>query len=76
MDRTRRDYGQSLSADCDLHLQASEIVLARDISSCHNGHLCNIILKSNLAGQIRGSEMKSFPEDYAQSFSADCDLEL
>ena len=51
MGRTRPDftevYAQSLSADCDLDLWSSDMVLVRDTSSCHDDHLCQIIFKSH-----------------------------
>ena len=51
MDRTRTGftevYAQSLSADCDLDLWPSEMVLVRDTWSCHDDHLCQIIFKSH-----------------------------
>ena len=40
-------YAQSLSADCDLHLWPSDMVLVPDTSSCHDDHLCQIIFKSH-----------------------------
>ena len=49
MGRTRtgltEDYAHSLSADCDLELKPSDIVLVCDTSSCHDDHLCHIIFK-------------------------------
>ena len=50
--RTRTDftevYAQSLSADCDLNLQPSDMVLVLDTSSCHDDHLCQTIFQSLL----------------------------
>ena len=44
MDRTRTDitevYAQSLSADCDLDIWPSDMVLVCDTSSRHDDHLC------------------------------------
>ena len=40
-------YAQSLSADCVLDLWPSDLVLVRDISSCHDDRLCQIIFKSH-----------------------------
>ena len=40
-------YEQSLSADCDFDLRPSNMVLHREISSCHDDHLCQIIFKSH-----------------------------
>ena len=49
MGRTRTGftevYPQSLSADCDLDLRPSDMVLIRDTSSCQDDHLCQIIYK-------------------------------
>ena len=51
MDRTwtgfTEVYAQSLSADCDLDLWPSDMVLVLNISSCHDDHLCQIIFKSH-----------------------------
>ena len=64
MGRTQTDYTevyvQSLSADCDLDLSPSDIVLVRHTSSCHDDHLCQIILKSYYALQSNGSDMNRF----------------
>ena len=40
-------YAQSLSADSDLDLWPSNMVLVRHTSSCHDDHLCQIIFKSH-----------------------------
>ena len=40
-------FAQSLSADCDLDLLPSDMVLVRDTLSCHDSHLCQIIFKSH-----------------------------
>ena len=42
-------YAQKFSADCDLDLLPSDMVLVHDISSCHDNHLCQIIFKSHYA---------------------------
>ena len=34
---------QSSHAPCDLDLQTSNTILAQDILSCHDDHLCQII---------------------------------
>ena len=53
MGRTRKCftevYAQSLNADCDLVLWPSDMVLVRDILSCHDDHLCHIIFKTHYA---------------------------
>ena len=38
-------YAKSLSADCDLDLEASDTVLVRDTLTSHYDHLCHIIFK-------------------------------
>ena len=40
-------YAQNLSADCDLDLWSSDMVLVPNTSSCHDEHLCQIIFKSH-----------------------------
>ena len=42
-------YAQSLSANCDLDLCLSDMVLVRDTLSCHDDHLYQIIFKSHYA---------------------------
>ena len=42
-------YAQSLSADCDLDLWPSDMLLNRDTLSCHDDHLCRIIFKFRYA---------------------------
>ena len=42
-------YAPSLSVDCGLDLWPSGMVLVQDTSSCHDGHLCQIIFKSYFA---------------------------
>ena len=39
---------QSLSANCDLDLCPSDMVLVPNTSSCHDDYLCQIIFKSYL----------------------------
>ena len=46
---TTEVYAQSLSADCDLDLWPSDMVLNRNTLSCHGDHLCQIIFKSHYA---------------------------
>ena len=58
---------QSLSADFDLDLWPTNMVLVHDISSCHDDHLCQIIFKSHHAWQSYGPNTNSFTEAYAQS---------
>ena len=61
MGRTRigftQAYAQSLSANCDLDLWPSNIVLTWDTSSCHDDHLWQIIFKTPHAGQRYGPDM-------------------
>ena len=40
-------YPQSSSADCDLDLKSSDMVLVCDTLSCHDNYLCQIIFKSH-----------------------------
>ena len=40
-------YAQSFSADCDLDLQPSDMVLICDTLSYHDDHLCQVIFKSH-----------------------------
>ena len=42
-------YAHSLSADFDLDLWPSDMVLVCDTSSYHDDHLCQIIFKSHYA---------------------------
>ena len=42
-------YAQNLSADCDLDLWPSDMVLVGDTLSCHDDHLYQIIFKSHYA---------------------------
>ena len=64
MGRTRTGftevYAQSLSVDCVLDLCPSDMVLVRDILSCHDDHLCHIIFKTHYAYQRYGSDMNMF----------------
>ena len=50
MGRTRTGFteacAQSLSVNCDLDLLPSDMFFVRDISSCHDDYLCQIIFKS------------------------------
>ena len=50
-------YAQSLSADCDLDLWPSHMVLVCDTSSCHDDHLCQIIFKCHLVQLSYGPDM-------------------
>ena len=80
MDRTRTGstevYAQSLSLDCDLELRPSDMINVRDISSCHDNHLHQIIFKSHYAYKVMGRTRTGFTEIYAQSLSVNCDLDL
>ena len=53
-------YAQSLSADCDLDLWASDMVLVCDTSSCHDDYLCQIIFKSHHVQQSNESDTYRF----------------
>ena len=43
-------YAQSSHGQCDLDIQADNMVLAHDLSSCHNDNLCQTILQSHHTG--------------------------
>ena len=43
-------------AQYDLDFQACDMVLTSNTSSCHDDHLCQIVLKSNHAGPRYGSD--------------------
>ena len=61
---------------CDLDLCTSDMVFVRDILSCHDDHLCQIIFKSPMYNKVMGRTRTGFTEVYAQSLSEDCDLDL
>ena len=42
--RFQRNLCTKLSANCDLDLWPSDMILARDTSSCHGYHLCQLFL--------------------------------
>ena len=42
-------YTQSLSADCDLDLQPSDMFFFHDTLSCHDNYLCQISFNSHHA---------------------------
>ena len=65
-------YAQSLKADCDL----DHMVLICDTSSYHDNHLCQIILNPTMHKTVMGHTRTGFTEVYAQSLSADGDLDL
>ena len=46
---TTEVYAQSLSADYDLDLWLSYMILVRDSSSCHDDNMWQIIFKSHYA---------------------------
>ena len=49
-------YAQNLSVQCDLDLQAGDMILAGDTLSCHDNYLCQIILKSQHVGHSYGPD--------------------
>ena len=53
-------YAKSLSGNCDLEFRPSDMVLVRDISSCDDDHLCQIIFKSQYAYQSYGLDTNRF----------------
>ena len=67
-------YAQSLSAESDLDLWPSKMVLVRDTSSCHDwwSYVRNYFQIPTCMGWTRSG----FTEVYAQSLSADRDLDL
>ena len=64
MGRTRTGstevYAQKLSAECDLDLWPSDMVLVGNTLSCHDDHLCQISFKSYYALQSYGSDTNKF----------------
>ena len=50
-------YAQILSADCDIDLWPSDMVLVHDTLFCHDDHLYQIIFKSHHAWKNYGSDM-------------------
>ena len=70
-------FSQSLRASCDLDLWCNDVVVVCDKLSCHDDYLCEIIFKSHHAWQkllARNKQVSMKP--YAQSSSANCDLDL
>ena len=59
-----------------LTFYASDVVLARDISSYHDDHLCQIILKSWNAGQTYRTATSLFYYSIQKKFITLCDLDL
>ena len=49
-------YAQSLSADCDLDLSPSNMILVLYTLSCHDDNLCQTVFKSHLAGRTYGPD--------------------
>ena len=69
-------YEQSLSMVYDLELWAGDMILVCNTSSYHYNHLCHIIYKSQHRWPSYGQTQTGFTEIYAQSLSADCDIDL
>ena len=69
-------YAQSLSVDCDLDFQPSDIILVHYTSSCHDAHCVILFSNPTMHNKVMGQTRPSFTEVYAQSLSADCDLDL
>ena len=53
-------HAQSLRAQCDLELSASDMVLVPDTLSCHGGYSCNIIVNSHHGGQSNSPDTNMF----------------
>ena len=70
MGRTRTGftevYSQSLSADYNLDLRPSDIVLICDTSSCHDDHLCYFFSNPTMHNKVMGRTRTGFTEVYAQ----------
>ena len=63
--------------DYDLELRASDMIFVCNTSFCHCNHLCHIIYKSqHYRWPSYGQEQTGFTEIYAQSLSADCNIDL
>ena len=67
-------YAKCSPAQCDLDLQISDIVLARNIFTCLGDHLCSIIFKSRHARQNFSRTPACACIAYAQK-SSDLDLQ-
>ena len=52
------------------------MVLVRDTSSCHDNYLCQIILNLTMHNKVMGRTRTGTTEDYVESLSVDCDLDL
>ena len=69
-------FEQSLSMVYDLELWACDMIFVCNTSSCHDNHLCHIIYKSQHRWPSYGQIQTGLCEIYAQSLSADCDIDL
>ena len=69
-------YAQSLSVDYDLDLQPSNMILVWDISSFRMIICVKLFSNPIMHNKVMGRARASFTEVYAQSLSADCDLDL
>ena len=69
-------YAQSLSADCDLDLRPSDMVLVCNTSSYQDDHLCQIILNFSLCITKLWVRREQVSLVYAQNLSADCELDF
>ena len=65
----------SFSMVYDLELWARDMIFLCNTSSCHYNHLYHIIYKSQHRSSY-GQTQTGFTEIYAQSLSADCDIDL
>ena len=69
-------YEQCLSIVFDLKLWTSDMIFVCNTSSCHDNYLFHIIYKSQHRSPSYGQTQTGFTEIYAQSLSADCDIDL
>ena len=53
-------YAQSLSADCDLDLLPSDIILVRDTSSCHDDHCAKLFSNPTIHNKSYGWDTNRF----------------
>ena len=52
------------------------MVLVCDTKSCHDDHLCQIILNPTMLNKVMGRTRTGFTAIYVQSLSVDYDLDL
>ena len=52
------------------------MILVRDTSSCHDVNSAKLFSNPTMHNKVMGWTQTGFTEVYAQSLSADCDLDL